>query len=389
MTTRPDISASDETATAVTEPPPSVELLEFAAPATLATHGPGPGAPPEPPTAGEGRDPVCDLVRAAVSDRPPEEVVRLVTLLEESPDPEYAQTVDEVLKAAAVDRPVEDVARLVAALTRPPRDPDSADATIRAAIESRDVEDVSRLMALLHQEPLQPHCGEEAVRAAATSRPVEELVEIIGRLSEESSREPGGADRQHASSAAPDQETTTGNGISSGSAPALTAGVGEAARVRARGQSSRRKGDQPEHPNQPFFWPSWVAAAALLVCAASCFPLHRDGAPFRVYAATLGASAVCVLLAALVALRPNAVPLAAGAVVPVVLAGVVLLADRVRSGTLSRVVELMLAPPWSAGLTAVCASLAALAALLLLLMVQAADTRPAPGPAASRNASTD
>ncbi|MFF8941463.1 hypothetical protein ACF1A5_04105 [Streptomyces sp. NPDC014864] len=125
-------------------------------------------------------DPVLGLVRAAVGDRPVEEVVRLVTLLEESP--EYADAAVHVLRAAAVDRPVEDVARLVAELTRPPRSADSADDAIHAAVAGRGVEDVSRLMALLHRAPLRPHCGREAVRAAATGRPVEELVALIGRL---------------------------------------------------------------------------------------------------------------------------------------------------------------------------------------------------------------
>ncbi|MDG9720445.1 hypothetical protein [Streptomyces sp. DH24] len=378
MTTGPNTSPSNPIATAVSGPPPPVEPLTFATP----PHH-GPVAPPDhPPAGGEGRDPVGDLVHTAVSDRPLDEVVRLVTLLEESP--EYAQTVVEVLRAAAVDRPVEDVARLVAELTRPPRDADSADATIRAAIENRDVEDVTRLMSLLHRAPLQPHCGEEAVRAAATGRPVEELVELIGRLTEEQSRHTGGATRQPDPSTAPVRETITSSGLSPGSTPVMP--TGKPARVRAREQSPRIPGDQPD---RPLFWPSWLAAAALLVCAAACFPLHRDGAPFLSYAVPLTASAACVVLALLVAFRPSIPLLAAGAVVPAGLAGLVLLEDRVRSTTLTRAVELMLAPPWSAGLTAVCASLASLAALLLLLMVQVADRQPAPRSAAGQAVAPD
>jgi hypothetical protein len=368
MTTGPSTSPSNRTATAVTEPPPSVEPLTFAAPAAHAAVAP----PDHPPAGDEHRDPVGDLV------------LRLVTLLEESP--EYAQTVVEVLRAAAVDRPVEDVARLVAELTRPPRDADSADATIRAAIESRDVEDVTRLMALLHRAPLQPHCGEEAVRAAATGRPVAELVELIGRLTEEHGRNAGGATRQPGPSATPDRETITGGGLSPGSAPTLPTTKGKNARVRVRDRSPRIRGDRPD---QPLFWPSWLAAAALLVCAAACFPLHRDGASYVAHGMPLGASAACVVLAVLVAFRPSTTLLAAGAVVPATLAGLVLLEDRVRSTTLSRAVDPMLVPPWSAGLTAVCASLASLAALLLLLMVQMADQRPAPRSAAGRSATPD
>ncbi|MFB6791993.1 hypothetical protein ACFCWT_35640, partial [Streptomyces olivaceus] len=128
-------------------------------------------------------DPVGDLVRAAVADRPLEEVVDLITTLEQSP--KYAQATVDALRAVGVNRSVEDVTRLVGLLTRPPRHPDSADEAIRAAAESRSVEDVTRLMGLLHRTSLEPHCGQAAVRAAATGRPVEELVELIGRLAED------------------------------------------------------------------------------------------------------------------------------------------------------------------------------------------------------------
>ncbi|MET9256321.1 hypothetical protein [Streptomyces sp. NPDC003717] len=128
-------------------------------------------------------DPVGDLVRAAVADRPLDEVVDLITTLEQSP--EYAEATVGALRAAGVSRSVEDVTRLVMLLTRPPRHPDSADEAIRAAAEGRPVEDVSRLMHLLQHTPLEPHCGQEAVRAAATGRPVEELVELIGRIAVE------------------------------------------------------------------------------------------------------------------------------------------------------------------------------------------------------------
>ena len=116
-------------------------------------------------------DPVGDLVRAAVADRPLEEVVDLITTLEKSP--QYAQATIDALRAVGVNRSVEDVTRLVGLLTRPPRHSDSADEAIRAAAECRSVEDVTRLMALLHRTPLEPHCGQEAVRAAAAAdRPV-------------------------------------------------------------------------------------------------------------------------------------------------------------------------------------------------------------------------
>ncbi|MDV9174312.1 hypothetical protein R6V09_29915, partial [Streptomyces sp. W16] len=161
-------------------------------PLALSDGGPADGSPPttrpsqegpaQPGPEGEYVDPMHSLVHAAVADRPLEEVLQLITLLEQSP--KYAQATVDALRAIGVDRSVEDVTRLVTLLTQPPRHPDSADETIRAAAESRPVEDVTRLMALLHRAPLEPHCGEEAVRAAA-GRPVEELVQLIGRLAEE------------------------------------------------------------------------------------------------------------------------------------------------------------------------------------------------------------
>ncbi|MFF7640654.1 hypothetical protein [Streptomyces canus] len=103
------------------------------------TTGPTAAHPNEPaiPMARSYGDPVGDLVRAAVADRPLEDVVHLITLLEHSH--EYAQATVAALRAVGVDRSVEDVTRLVSLLTRPPRDTDSADEAIRAAAESRPV----------------------------------------------------------------------------------------------------------------------------------------------------------------------------------------------------------------------------------------------------------
>ncbi|MYS54243.1 hypothetical protein GTW46_29980, partial [Streptomyces sp. SID6013] len=59
------------------------------------------------------------MVRAAVADRPLEDVVDLITTLEKSP--QYAQATIDALRAVGVNRSVEDVTRLVGLLTRPPR----------------------------------------------------------------------------------------------------------------------------------------------------------------------------------------------------------------------------------------------------------------------------
>ncbi|MBZ9639377.1 hypothetical protein [Streptomyces sp. PSKA30] len=402
MTTRSSPFPSNQPAIAFTQAIPSAEPLSGTSPAI----GPGPeentgpagptghsdDSTPHLPTAprseegaaggGSYGDPVLDLVHAAVSARPLEEVVRLVTLMEESP--EYAQTVVAVLRAVAVTRSVDDVARLVAELTRPPREADSADETIRAAIEGRCVEDVTRLMALLHQTPLGPHCGQAAVRAAATGRPVEELVELIGRLA----RQPYGVQPEQISgSTAQDAMASAALAPVPDVFPAadsrLTLGL------RGRRTVRIRRHRPPAPPKRPVFWPSWLAAAALVVCGAACFPLHRQGTTSSIYVATLGASGACVLLAVLLALRTTVPMLMAGVALPATLAAAGLLEGRIHSAGLSRALHITLAPPWSAGLTAACASLASLAALLLLLMVQVADRYPAPRPVAEASRVTE
>jgi hypothetical protein len=312
------------------------------------TTGPTAAHPNEPgiPMDRSYGDPVGDLVRAAVADRPLEDVVHLITLLEQSP--EYAQATVAALRAVGVDRSVEDVTRLVSLLTRPPRDADSADEAIRAAAESRPVEDVTRLVALLNRSELQPHCGQEAVRAAATGRPVEELVELIGRLATETPPQP------------------------SYEAYEPRDPYGEEWRPEAEMPGPGAFPAPPPHPpasaptRRASAWPSWIAALALLVCGVLCFPAHRDGASVPVYGFALGVSLLCVLLA-LLTVRPVLPVLVLAVVVPAGVAAGQLLDGRFRSAGLSRALELPLAPAWVAGTAAVCASLAALTALVVHL----------------------
>ncbi|WP_314408705.1 hypothetical protein [Streptomyces sp. DSM 40484] len=317
-------------------------------------------------------NPVDGLVHAAVADRPLEEVIELIELLEQSP--EYARATVDALRAVGTDRSVEDVSRLVALLTRPPRNADSADEAIRAAAEGRPVEDVTRLMALLHRPPLEPHCGEAAVRAAATSRPVDELVELIGRMAHEQGvREgrqrtmPATREEKKAAEAA---RATAKEGPPSGDrllAEGGTVAIGRTA--RARRNRPARTVDSPA-------WPRLAAALLLVVCGLAHFPPHRDGASLSAYGFVIGACGLCVLLG-LALLRRSVVPvLALGIVVPATLAVAQLLEGRVRSAGLSRALDLTLAPPWLAGLTAVLAALAALTALVSLL----ASSRPRPRP---------
>lgn len=309
------------------------------------TTGPTAAHPNEPaiPMDRSYGDPVGDLVRAAVADRPLEDVVHLITLMEQSP--QYTQATVAALRTVGVDRSVEDVTRLVALLTRPPRDADSADEAIRAAAESRPVEEVTRLVALLNRSELQPHCGQEAVRAAATGRPVEELVELIGRLAAETPPQPSyEAHDPYGEEWRPEPEM-----------PGPGAFPAPPPHPPASGQTRRTPA-----------WPGRTAALALLVCGVLCFPAHRDGASPQVYGLALGVSALCVLLALLTA-RPVLPVLALAVVVPAGIAAGQLLDGRFRSPGLARALELPLAPAWLAGTAAVCASLAALTALVVRL----------------------
>ncbi|MGX4694189.1 hypothetical protein [Streptomyces sp. JNUCC 63] len=302
---------------------------------------------------GADGDPLSGLVRAAVDDRPLEEVVRLVTLLEDTP--EYAGAVRHALRAVALHRPVEDVARLVAELTRPPRPADSADDTIRAAVTSRCVADVTRLVALLHRPPQQPHCAREAVRAATAGRTVEDLVQLIGRLARERHDEP----------------------------------YDEPCAAQAVGEEQPVTEEPEERAGRPVFWPGWIAAAALVVCGAAYFPMRWEGVPVPLCVLALAVSGLCGALALVLALRAGVVALVAGAVLPAVLAVAGYVEGRFASAELTRALAITVAPPRSAGLTAVCASLACLAALTLLLMVQVAERHPQPQPAALGSRAVD
>ncbi|MFJ4834470.1 hypothetical protein ACIP79_31855 [Streptomyces sp. NPDC088747] len=317
-------------------------------------------------------NPVDGLVHAAIADRPLDEVIQLIELLEQSP--EYAKATVDALRAVGTDRSVEDVSRLVALLTRPPRSADSADEAIRAAAEGRPVADVTRLMALLHQPSLEPHCGEAAVRAAATSRPVEELVELIGRMAEEQDVREA---RQRDSSTR--KGTQRAQGVSG--SPSSTDGPSgdrlvddvDAAAISSRTARARRNrtaigGDSPA-------WPRLVAVLMLVVCGLAHFPPHRDGASLVAYGFVIGACGLCVLLGLTLIRRSTLPVLVLGVVVPAALAVAQLLEGRIHSARLSRALDLTLAPPMLAGLAAVLAALAALTALVTFLATRRPGTR--------------
>ncbi|MBX9361054.1 hypothetical protein [Streptomyces sp. WAC04114] len=110
-------------------------------------------------------------------------------------------------------------------------------------------------------------------------------------------------------------------------------------------------------------WSGWLAALALAVCAVVHFPLQRGDASLRLHAFALGLSVLCTVLALLLALRPVALVLAGAVLVPTVLAGAQAYGGSFPSVSLSRAVDLALAPPWLAAAVAGCAALLALVAL--------------------------
>ncbi|MFI6853954.1 hypothetical protein [Streptomyces sp. NPDC050416] len=328
-------------------------------------------------------DAVSDLVHAAAADRPLEEVVALITSLEESPD--HAEAKVEALRTAGVDRPVEDVSRLIALLTKPPRDADCADEAIRAAAAHRPVEEVTRLVTLLHKEPQMPHVREEALRAAATRRSVGELVELIDRLGLErldrNGRLPAGTSGPDDATGKPEKPGRPGKRRAARPASAPETRVTrETRRTRTLDGSPADRVRATDRLARSVSWSGWLAALALALCAVAHFPLQRGGASLRLHAFGLGLSALCTVLALLLALRPVAVVPAGAVVVPTVLAAAQAYGNSFPSASLSRAVDLALAPPWVAAASAVCAALLALVALVFRTVAPLAGRQWAPAP---------
>ncbi|MFI8893696.1 hypothetical protein [Streptomyces paradoxus] len=329
-------------------------------------------------------DAVSDLVHAAVADRPLEEVVDLIVSLEESPD--HTQARVDALRTAGVSRSVEDVSRLIALLTKPPRDAECADEAIRAAAAHRPVEEVTRLVTLLHKEPQEPHVREEALRAAATGRSVGELVELIDRLGLErldrDGRRPSGTSRPEGETGEP--------GV-----PGRPGGR-RAARQDTDREIHRALDDAPPHQERAsdrfarsVSWSGWFAALALAVCAVVHFPLQRGDTSLRLHAFALGLSVLCTVLALLLALRPVALVLAGAVLVPTVLAGAQAYGSSFPSASLSRAVDLALAPPWLAASVAGCAALLSLVALVFRVLAPIAARQWAAAPASEARGMTE
>ncbi|WP_330286896.1 hypothetical protein [Streptomyces sp. NBC_00576] len=125
------------------------------------------------------------LVRTVVVVRPLDDVVELVTLLEQSPD--GLPTAASVLRVAAVARSVEDVSRLVELLGPPGHGVDRMDEAIRTAAEQRPAAEVGRLVALLHAAPRAAH-AEAQDKGLATGRAARQGEKVVA------ARNPGGGD---------------------------------------------------------------------------------------------------------------------------------------------------------------------------------------------------
>ncbi|WP_405823732.1 hypothetical protein OG241_43475 [Streptomyces sp. NBC_01390] len=310
---------------------------------------PGPGEP-RPVT----RIRTDDLVRTLVVARPLDDVVQLVTLLEQSPD--GLPTAATVLRVAAVARSVEDVSRLVELLGPPDHSVDRMDEAIRTAAEQRPVAEVGRLVALLHAAPHAAHAEAQAVHAAATGRPVEDLVQLIGRIGD-----------------AQDGDAQ-GDGADPGTAPRIAQSPAPRAEEPAVVAGARR-GD--------VLWLRRAVAVLVMLCGAAHFPLDWVDAPKHGLAASLGVSALCLLAGAALWFSWSSVVTGAAVVVSGALAAAHLLGTHLDSATLAYVRQ---AGGAIAPLPALAACVATLAAMTVLAVslarrwraAAARDTAPDP-----------
>ncbi|MFJ6569498.1 hypothetical protein ACIQNU_18935 [Streptomyces sp. NPDC091292] len=316
---------------------------------------------PDEDISGPGPDPADRLTRTVVVARSLDEVLQLITLLEESPD--HARIVAEAVRAAAVERPVDDVTRMVDSLSRPPHSPDTADAAIRTATEQRTLDDVSRLMVLLHRPPHAPRAADEAVRSAAASRTVEELAELIGRLGHEKAAPAEPPPDEPSPDAPPPVEDDAKDDAKM--RPARQPAVKVAPLVTPiRPVSAHRAAGRTVGPR---LWLRWLAALAFLASGLTNLPLYGHGASASVYGALLAGAVLCLVAAVVVPLLRRGAAVAAGVavLVSVAFAGARLVpAGRTRA--VGDALEHTLAPGGVAAGAALAAVVAGIAVLLVL-----------------------
>ncbi|MEV0258813.1 hypothetical protein AB0H82_31700 [Streptomyces sp. NPDC050732] len=301
---------------------------------------------------------VADLIHVAVVSRPLDDVVDLVTRLEQSPT--GMPTAASVLRLAAVARSVDDVTRLVELLGPPEHPAEPMNQAIRHAAEERPIPEVSRLVHLLSRPPHDPHTGAEVVHAAGTTRSVEELMQLIGNL------------KEHRSADAEADAEAAAEAVSAGTAGAGTAG----AAVTPTGEAVRRpSGTAPgtaplaARDSARLVWLRRAAGVLLLLCAAAHAPLNWSDAPALGLPAAIGVSAVCA--AAGVALFLSGSPLVA--VASTLVAGALTLGHLVDGRVDSTTLAYVLRPDGvTAPLPTLSAAVATLASLLVVALTVAA-----------------
>ncbi|MGW7072090.1 hypothetical protein ACWGII_27170 [Streptomyces sp. NPDC054855] len=301
------------------------------------------GAPSEQVAPSLHDDTVEELIRVAVVSRPLDDVVDLVTLLEQSPD--GVTTAASVLRLAAVARSVDDVTRLVELLGPPEHPADHMDEAIRHAAEERPVPEVSRLVHLLSRPPHDAHSSAEAVHAAGTTRSVEDLMQLIGSL-----REHKEADNPEAKAPAAPLAPPAGAAGQPAQAPAAEA-TQDTEAATAQGKT-------------PLLWLRRTAGVLLLICAAAHFPVNWSDASTVGLFAALGVAAVCALAGVALCLSASPIVALAGALIAGALTVGHLVDDRVNSTTLAYVLR-------PDGVTAPIPTLTAVAATLAALLVVA------------------
>ncbi|GAA3104616.1 hypothetical protein ACFQ0X_02530 [Streptomyces rectiviolaceus] len=303
---------------------------------------------------GMDEDAVEELIRVAVVSRPLDDVVDLVTLLEQSPD--GVPTANSVLRLAAVARSVDDVTRLVELMGPPEHAADHMDEAIRHAAEERPIPEVSRLVHLLSRPPHDPHSGAEAVHAAGTTRSVEDLMKLIGSLRERKEAENNTEFGPLAAPIAPPADA-----ISTAPVPADEG-------VHAQGAT-------------PLVWLRRAAGVLLLLCAAAHFPLNWSDASTLGLSAALAVSVICALAGAALCLSGSP----AVAVVSTLVAGALAVSHLVDDQVGSRTLAYVLRPDGvTAPLPALSAVIATLASLVVVAFTVAglratANREPAPG----------
>ncbi|WAL93912.1 hypothetical protein [Streptomyces sp. Je 1-369] len=321
---------------------------------------------PEPVVPDAEDDAVEELIRVAVVSRPLDDVVDLVTLLEQSPD--GMPTARSVLRLAAVARSVDDVTRLVELLGPPEHPADHMDEAIRHAAEERPIPEVSRLVHLLSRPPHDPHSGAEVVHAAGTTRSVEDLMQLIGSLREQKENGASGA------AGMPVGDSATAIGTDSGEAAHAAHGAAgtdasNTAAVPARPAAAPDTPATQVRNRTSLVWLRRVAGVLLLLCAAAHAPLTWSDAPPFGLAVAVGVSAVCAVAGAALCLSGSPFVAVAGTLVAGALTVAHLVDDRIDSRALAYVLrpERVTAP-----LPTLSAAIAALASLLVVALTIAA-----------------